>query len=88
MHITIGTNTWIAEEIPGSAHVLAAFQNTNPLVWAGLLEMNGGADTRDTRTYNNYVKLFTVLGHTYLFNRLPFTNLPSEGAAIISGYHP
>ena len=58
VHVTIGANAGIAEQIPRAAHVVAALEDHIGTIRAFLLEEIAGADSRDSGTNNNDIKMF------------------------------
>ena len=58
MHITIGSYTRIAEQIPSSSNRIPSFQYGKSLFRTVLLQMDSLADTGNTSTDNDDVVVF------------------------------
>ncbi|SHU67537.1 Uncharacterised protein [Mycobacteroides abscessus subsp. abscessus] len=68
VHVRVGANTRVLEEVPGAAHVVAGFKHRVGLGRAAILDMPRGTDPGDTCTDNEHVKVF---GHAAM---LPLTD--------------
>ena len=52
MPVTVGSNPWLAEYVPSSAHSVAPFEYRIALIGAALLKMTGGTDAGYAGSYN------------------------------------
>ena len=59
MHVAVRPNAGIAEKIPGTTHVIAAFQDGIALGWTFAPQMTGSADAGQSRTDNHDVEVFS-----------------------------
>jgi hypothetical protein len=57
VHVTVGTHTRIAEEIPGPSDVVTGFENRERTVRTIALEKVGGADSGDAGTDHHDVEM-------------------------------
>ena len=55
VHVAIGTHTWIAKQIPGTAYRVTALKNQITAIRAHRLQVPAGTDTRKPGTYDDDV---------------------------------
>src|SRR6185436_18492764 len=58
VHVAVGANARVAEEIPGAAHRRATFEDEVALARASLVKVDGGPDAGKAGAYDDHVKVF------------------------------
>src|SRR6267142_4825454 len=61
VHIGIGANSRIAEQVPGPAHRVSPFQNCKCLGWASCLQIISSADSREPRAHDQDIEVLDAL---------------------------